>query len=483
MAPGKGCTERSVSLLSLHHGFAPQNRQAAYLAFTVVLQRKGRVLETMMEAMAALYRRLHQRDYASFPAVSTGAWPYDPRQVKIAKSRQEIVEREAQEDQLLLEALRTAQARLAHHVLRGGDAAEAVQHEAELARLAREEQGLRKKIGQRWTTAKQWEVAAQLQHMRAEEEAKHGVWSAEDGQQLPADVRQELAQKSKVQIAALLLPSRADVRSQVQRAIPAGMALVELAVYRPFTPMAATPAASWQPSRYAAYVLHPQGEPATVDLGEVEAIDYNIAALRRALSAPHSPDLKRAARRLDEQVMRPLRAHLGSVQMVLLSPDGALNVVPFGALIDEHDQYLLEHFTFIYLSTGRDLLRLQVQGSPRQPPMIITDPDFGSVGAVGGFTPLPGTIAEARAIQSLLPEALVLSGTQATEAALKHVRGPRILHLATHGFFLHALPGVSRASQSATSQPQVRLCRLQRVSSAYRVVRIRCCVRDWFWRV
>ena len=139
--------------------------------------------------------------------------------------------------------------------------------------------------------------------------------------------------------------------------------------------------------------------------------------------------------------MRPLRAHLGSVQMVLLSPDGALNVVPFGALIDEHDQYLLEHFTFIYLSTGRDLLRLQVQGSPRQPPMIITDPDFGSVGAVGGFTPLPGTIAEARAIQSLLPEALVLSGTQATEAALKHVRGPRILHLATHGFFLHALPG------------------------------------------
>jgi CHAT domain-containing protein len=64
------------------------------------------------------------------------------------------------------------------------------------------------------------------------------------------------------------------------------------------------------------------------------------------------------------------------------------------------------------------------------------------------FTPLPGTAAEAKALKSLLKltDDQVLTQGKATEAALKQLTGPRILHLATHGFFL-ADQAVDRTSE------------------------------------
>jgi CHAT domain-containing protein len=52
------------------------------------------------------------------------------------------------------------------------------------------------------------------------------------------------------------------------------------------------------------------------------------------------------------------------------------------------------------------------------------------------FGPLPGTATEAEAIHPLLPDAVVLTESAATENAIKQVQAPAILHIATHGFFL-----------------------------------------------
>ena len=52
------------------------------------------------------------------------------------------------------------------------------------------------------------------------------------------------------------------------------------------------------------------------------------------------------------------------------------------------------------------------------------------------FSPLAATRAEARKIQVLFPDATLLAGPRATKAALQQVRAPRILHIASHGFFL-----------------------------------------------
>src|SRR5262249_34973028 len=131
-------------------------------------------------------------------------------------------------------------------------------------------------------------------------------------------------------------------------------------------------------------------------------------------------------------------------------PDGALNLIPFAALVDEHEHYLVERYTITYLTSGRDLLRLQVPQPNGERPLILADPDFGIKKEHGGrqsddfsklfFDPIPITGEAAKAIQNTLRHSVLLTGDKASEtylkAILKQQGTPSILHLATHGFFL-----------------------------------------------
>jgi len=70
------------------------------------------------------------------------------------------------------------------------------------------------------------------------------------------------------------------------------------------------------------------------------------------------------------------------------------------------------------------------------------------------FPPLPGTAEEASEIERLARNAIVLTGAQATEAALKQVSRPRVLHIATHGFFLNgAAAGVGEKERDLQKVP------------------------------
>jgi CHAT domain-containing protein len=94
--------------------------------------------------------------------------------------------------------------------------------------------------------------------------------------------------------------------------------------------------------------------------------------------------------------------------------------------------------------------------------VIVADPLFGEPAAASEyFARLPGTRAEARAIDALFPDATLLTGSLATKAAIERLRAPRILHIASHGFFLQRdvenpllRSGVALAGANVTRGPR-----------------------------
>ena len=263
----------------------------------------------------------------------------------------------------------------------------------------------------------------------------------------------------------------------VQAAIPHDAALIEFASYRPFNPRAAKEGEAYGRSRYVAYVLRRQGEVQWKELGEAKAIDEAVATLRKALRDPKRRGVKRLARAMDEKVFRPVRPLLGGLTRLLISPEGSLNLIPFAALVDERGRYLVERCSISYLSSGRDLLRLQVARESQAGPLVVADPDFGGRPQVEAtrlpkqkkakpkelakeenhasafsqfyFPALPYTAEEGEALRSLLPGANLLTKRLASKTALKQIHGPSLLHIATHGFFLEDLKSTSTRKRSS----------------------------------
>ncbi len=243
----------------------------------------------------------------------------------------------------------------------------------------------------------------------------------------------------------------------VRQALPEDTGLVEWFRYEPFEPTKETSAA-WGAPRYMAFVLHRGGSPVAIDLGLAQPIETLIAELRDALRDPTAATYRELAADLCEKVFKPLQDHVTNSKRLLLSPDAALNLVPFAVLVDDKGDYLAQRFELTYLTSGRDLLRMSSVSAAKGSAVVLADPAFDERSDKGPtverplsparsadldasglvFTSLAGTAAEANALRSLLKLGAgnVLTGARATEASVRDLHGPRILHLATHGFFL-----------------------------------------------
>jgi CHAT domain-containing protein len=240
--------------------------------------------------------------------------------------------------------------------------------------------------------------------------------------------------------------------------------------------VAATARRSKPVPTYAALFLRPDSDaPELLVLGSAARLDGLVSRWREAIAAvAQNPDAaaaeRVAGRALRRAVWDPVAPRLAGARRLFIVPDGSLNGVPFAALPIGTGRYLLETGPVIhYLSAERDVAEAgAAPAATGRGLLVLGAPAFSNTGseptATAGtrrsadvpravptcisfrdmrFSPLPWAGREARDVAGLWrrsdpdEDVASLTGRDAGEAALKRLGpGRRIIHLATHGFFL-----------------------------------------------
>jgi CHAT domain-containing protein len=291
----------------------------------------------------------------------------------------------------------------------------------------------------------------------------------------------------------------------IRAALPADATLVSFVRYGrrvplPPRPPGAPPTAPPVPvPSYVAIVTSRTNPPVLVDLGAAATIDRLVASWRdeaahgvtKAGRTPRQAEraYRQAGTALRARIWDPLAAHVTGATRILVVPDGALQAVGFAALPVGTDRYLADtELAFHYLTTERDVLRPAATEHASQSMLVVGGVDFGGTagapsnaepagtraarapdllrlplnadGCVGldeiEFPALPATAQEAREVEQMWRATggtgLRLSGGQARERRIRDLAPQqRMLHFATHGFFLD-----STCPQAAAGTRSVR---------------------------
>tara|TARA_R110002049_G_scaffold54869_9_gene152353 strand:- start:3210 stop:6596 length:3387 start_codon:yes stop_codon:yes gene_type:complete len=203
---------------------------------------------------------------------------------------------------------------------------------------------------------------------------------------------------------------------------------------------------------------HGQLHVARLEVGE-DALREQVRRFRFLIDAgrwdsePGAPLLDLAAR-LYEELLEPLQSQIEDADLLLIVPDGALQVLPFAALRRNNGatgQYLAEWKPSLLVSSLGIYSQLAQRSDSQKTGELrglvaFGDPNFlsatESTAAVNkrvGYNlaqlaPLPWTATEVKNIADTYPEnSVIYTGAEATEERAKSVPGStRFLHFATH---------------------------------------------------
>lgn len=175
-------------------------------------------------------------------------------------------------------------------------------------------------------------------------------------------------------------------------------------------------------------------------------IEPQVELLRRGLQDPTNSPSNQPASRLYDMLVAPAGRLVADATALVIVPDGALNYVPFEALVvDAEGTYLLGSAPISYVQSASVLrqLRLEAPVQPEMELLAVGDPAFsGSLETTflrgGQLARLPFSGTEVRAISDLFSpeEVTVFLEDAATEEAVKTALATtsyRFVHFATHG--------------------------------------------------
>jgi hypothetical protein len=225
----------------------------------------------------------------------------------------------------------------------------------------------------------------------------------------------------------------------VVAALPKGVGLIE--IFR----FGGGKAKLTKTEQYGAVVIAPEAEHPLrcITLGRVIDVDKAVRNFQRALAAWDGEGRVQAAGlELARTALAKLIPHLVATGRWIVAPDGELTRISLESVPIDATTYLADCCEFTYVSHARDLVRPR-DGAKPGTPVVLCSPDFGepkngTSDAPGGereFRPLIHAASEGVRVAELLGVEPV-SGRGADVVAIRRHPNPRVLHLATHGFFL-----------------------------------------------
>ena len=318
----------------------------------------------------------------------------------------------------------------------------------------------------------------QLAHLLTSEPKNPEAWRKQIAQleEEANDLEKELVRRS-AGLAEQKTLARVTWRD-VQKALKPGEAAVEFLRFRYHDGKKWT-----ETTYYVALVVTPESTmPGLIVLGEAK--NFEKAPLRQYRAGvglargepareqqPPAEGEKKAPVSFFDAFWKPLEPALTSAKRIYLSPDGVLNQVSLGVVPDADGKLLIERYDLRVVNSTKDLLR-DKRATATAFAVLIGNPAFdlneatqrtaarslqksGVVGGApvgvargsmsrelrgGALLPLPATQVELEQIAALLGQqkwqVQLYTDQQALKESIKRVRQPRVLHVATHGFFL-----------------------------------------------
>ncbi len=199
--------------------------------------------------------------------------------------------------------------------------------------------------------------------------------------------------------------------------------------------------------RYVAMVVtRDRPAPLLVEVPDGNTLESNgIAGYRQAMQ--QAREQVPFARMFWDPVEKKLDGH----KSVYISPDGVYNFINVATLQYDDGSFVIDRHDVYYLTNLRDLLSLKggEGGEVTRTAVLVGNPQYDL-----GFDwdrmkemplpPLPGTEKEVKDVAGILAargwKTTLYLQKEATEARVRGVRRPGVLHLATHGYFLPDVP-------------------------------------------
>jgi CHAT domain-containing protein len=232
--------------------------------------------------------------------------------------------------------------------------------------------------------------------------------------------------------------------------------------------------------RIAAFIVRPDWDVLRIELGQAAAVHAEVAAWRESLRDHRDPS--RPGAELRRRLWEPLAVHLDGIDTVLISPDGVLAQIPWGALPgSQPGTFLIEERRLAVIPVPQMIAEvLGRKAALGRPPSLLLagDIDYGgkagapqvlssqrnAVGRLRDGTPREygrlragkvelASIARWYRQKARSDQLTTISGANATEEVFRSEAGRhQWVHLATHGYFAPA-----SIQSIARSQPDAEL--------------------------